>query len=188
MQGKTCAIFYGVASRSWRENVMAVCTLLHYALEIPDLSAGERFYRDFGLADMSTRDEAVHLRPAQLLRESVMLYPGPKKRLHHLAFGAPSDNYAQVREAIQRAGLCDEGPHGCAAHARVRLGTGMGFGTARHRLELLLLHPRSLRELCRVFLRSGSHSGELSLGAPRFPGAGCPASLGSRAPSGFRRE
>jgi hypothetical protein len=48
MQGKTCAIFYGVASRSWRENVMAVRTLLHYALEIPDLSAGERFYRNFG--------------------------------------------------------------------------------------------------------------------------------------------
>lgn len=27
---------------------MAVRTLLHYALEIPDLSAGERFYRNFG--------------------------------------------------------------------------------------------------------------------------------------------
>ena len=79
---------------------MAVRALLHYALEIPDLSVGERFYRNFGLADKSTRDEAVHLCPTQLPRESVLLYPGPKKRLHHLAFGAPRDEYAQVQEAI----------------------------------------------------------------------------------------
>ena len=39
---------------------MAVRALLHYALEIPDLSVGERFYRNFGLAGKSTRDEAVH--------------------------------------------------------------------------------------------------------------------------------
>jgi hypothetical protein len=68
---------------------MAVRALLHYALDIPDLSVGGRFYRNFGLADKSTRDETVQLRPTQLPRESVLLYPGPKKRLHHLAFGAP---------------------------------------------------------------------------------------------------
>jgi hypothetical protein len=97
MQGKTCAIFDSVASRSWREHAMAVRALLHYALEIPDLSVGERFYRNFGLADKSTRDEVVHLCPMRLPRESILLYPGPKKRLHHLAFGAPKDEYALYR-------------------------------------------------------------------------------------------
>jgi hypothetical protein len=89
---------------------MAVRALLHYALEIPELSVGERFYRNFGLADKSTRDEAVHLCPPQLPRESVLLHPGPKKRLHHLAFGAPRDDYAQVQEAIQRAGIREVDP------------------------------------------------------------------------------
>jgi len=83
---------------------MAVRTLLHYALEVPDLSVGERFYQNFGLSDRPARDEAVHLCPAQLPRESVRLYPGPKKRLQHVAFGAPRDDFAQVQEAIERAG------------------------------------------------------------------------------------
>jgi catechol 2,3-dioxygenase-like lactoylglutathione lyase family enzyme len=89
---------------------MAVRALLHYALDIPDLSVGGRFYRNFGLADKSTRDETVQLRPTQLPRESVLLYPGPKKRLHHLAFGAPGDEYAQVQEAIQCAGVREVDP------------------------------------------------------------------------------
>ena len=58
VQGKTCAIFCGVASRFREENAMAVRALLHYALEIPDVSIGERFYRNFGLADQSARDGA----------------------------------------------------------------------------------------------------------------------------------
>jgi hypothetical protein len=63
MQGKTCAIFGGVASRFREVKAMAVRALLHYALEIPDLSLGERFYRNFGLTDKSARDEAVHWGP-----------------------------------------------------------------------------------------------------------------------------
>src|SRR5881396_2683416 len=68
---------------------MAVKALLHYALEVPDAGAGEKFYSNFGLAKAPSRDTAVRLRPAPLQRESVLLYDGPKKRLHHLAFGAP---------------------------------------------------------------------------------------------------
>lgn len=67
---------------------MAVRALLHDALEIPDLSVGVRLYRNFGPSDKPARDEAVYLCPAQLPRESVLLYPGPEKRLHHLAGGA----------------------------------------------------------------------------------------------------
>jgi catechol 2,3-dioxygenase-like lactoylglutathione lyase family enzyme len=89
---------------------MAVRTLLHYALEVPDLSVGERFYQNFGLSDRPARDEAVHLCPAQLPRESVRLYPGPKKRLQHVAFGAPRDDFAQVQEAIRRAGVREVDP------------------------------------------------------------------------------
>ena len=89
---------------------MAVRTLLHYALEIPDQTVGEKFYRSFGLIDELRRDGAVHLRPAPLERETVLLYGGPKKRLHHLAFGAAGDDFAATRESIRRAGVREVDP------------------------------------------------------------------------------
>jgi hypothetical protein len=88
---------------------MAVRSLLHYALEVPDQTVGEKFYRSFGLVDEAGRDGAVHLRPAPLKRESVRLYPGPRKRLHHLAFGAPGDDYQATVESVRRAGVPEEG-------------------------------------------------------------------------------
>src|SRR2546428_2909744 len=84
---------------------MAVKALLHYALEVPDQGAGEKFYSNFGLIDAPGRDGAVRLRPAPLQRESVLLYGGPRKRLHHLAFGAPGDEDAATRPAVRRAGI-----------------------------------------------------------------------------------
>ena len=89
---------------------MAVRSLLHYALEVPDQTVGERFYRNFGLVDEAGGDGAVHLRPAPLKRESVLLYPGPKKRLHHLAFGAPGDDYQATVESIRRASVPEVDP------------------------------------------------------------------------------
>jgi catechol 2,3-dioxygenase len=88
---------------------MAVRALLHYALEVPDPTLGDRFYRAFGLAEARSR-EAVALRPATLPRESVLLYDGPRKRLHHLAFGAPGDELEATREAVRRAGVREIDP------------------------------------------------------------------------------
>jgi catechol 2,3-dioxygenase-like lactoylglutathione lyase family enzyme len=89
---------------------MAVRALLHYALEVPDQGAGEKFYTSFGLMNGGGRDGAVHLRPAPLDREAVLLYGGPKKRLHHLAFGAPGDEFLATREAVERAGIREIDP------------------------------------------------------------------------------
>ena len=84
---------------------MAVRALLHYALEVPDQTVGEKFYRSFGLSEASGRDNAVRLRPSPLGRPVVLLYPGPRKRLHHLAFGAPGDSFQATQEALRRAGV-----------------------------------------------------------------------------------
>ncbi|MGH7278140.1 MAG: VOC family protein, partial [Candidatus Rokuibacteriota bacterium] len=89
---------------------MAVNALLHYALEVPDPRTGETFYTSFGLVDEPSRDSAVHLRPAALKQESVLLYPGPKKRLHHLAFAASGDAFEATREALRRAGVPETDP------------------------------------------------------------------------------
>src|SRR5256885_2434675 len=93
--------------RAGEEAAMAVTALLHYALEVPDHGAGEKFYTSFGLVNASGRGDAVRLRPAPLQRESVLLYGGPRKRLHHLAFGAPGDEYEATRDAVRRAGVAE---------------------------------------------------------------------------------
>src|ERR1043166_8759581 len=89
---------------------MAVTSLLHYALEVPDQTIGEKFYCNFGLAPASARDNAVHLRPAPLKRDSTLLYAGPRKRLHHLALGAPGDDFEQIKESLRRANVHEVDP------------------------------------------------------------------------------
>src|SRR5438034_11387862 len=89
---------------------MAVKALLHYALEVPDQGAGEKFYSNFGLVNAPSRDNAVRLKPAPLQRAAVLLYGGTKKRLHHLAFGAPGEEYVATREAVRRAGVREVDP------------------------------------------------------------------------------
>ena len=45
---------------------MAVKALLHYALEVPDQTVGEKFYTGFGLLNEPGGGGAVRLRPASL--------------------------------------------------------------------------------------------------------------------------
>ena len=89
---------------------MAVRALLHYALEVPEPGAGQAFYRRFGLLDAGSRDGAVHLRPAPIERDAVLLYEGRRKRLHHLAFGAPGEDFERIREAVRRARVAEIDP------------------------------------------------------------------------------
>ena len=79
---------------------MAVRSFLHYALEVPDQTVGQKYYQDFGLVDASGSGEAVRLKPARQTREAVLLYPGPRKRLHHLCYSAPGEDFAQTRTAL----------------------------------------------------------------------------------------
>src|SRR5437660_10241524 len=78
---------------------MAVKALLHYALEIPDQTVGEKFYTGFGLVDEPGRDGAVRLRPAPLKRETVLLYGGPRKRPAHGGAGGRGSTTFGTRDA-----------------------------------------------------------------------------------------
>lgn len=99
---------------------MAVKALLHYALEVPDQTLGEKFYRDFGLTPVGARDEAVHFKPQPLARDVVRLYAGPKKRLHYLAFGAPGAEFEATRASLRQAGVQE-------VDAPKRVGDASGF-------------------------------------------------------------
>ena len=89
---------------------MSVTSFLHYALEVPDPALGQRYYRDFGLVEAGSRGDAVQLRPARQARESVMLYAGPRKRLHHLCYGATGEDLARVRQSLAAAGVREIDP------------------------------------------------------------------------------
>ena len=85
---------------------MAVKGLIHYALEVPDPAKGEAFYRDFGLhaAEGGSNGAAVRLAAGRGCG-GLLLYEGPRKRLHHVAFAAPGDAFEAVRAALKRAGV-----------------------------------------------------------------------------------
>src|SRR5919199_6211615 len=89
---------------------MAVRSLTHYALEVPDQQIGQRFYTDFGFEDATGASNAVRLRPKPLGRDQILLYEGPKKRLRHLAFAAPGDEFTAVRAALRAAAVAEVDP------------------------------------------------------------------------------
>lgn len=83
--------------------------LIHYALEVPDPVVGETFYRDFGLRGQESRGNSLQFKTARGSGE-LILYEGPRKRLHHLALAAPGDDFEAVREALRRANVPEIDP------------------------------------------------------------------------------
>ena len=58
-----------------------------FALEVPDVATGVRFYEDAGL-EVSATGTLTHLRCPGQDRNAVTLVQGPRKRLHHVALRA----------------------------------------------------------------------------------------------------
>ena len=88
---------------------MAVKGLIHCALEVPDPVVGETVYRDFGLKESESRGNSLKLRTSRGAGE-LLLFEGPKKRLHHIAFAAPGDDFEAVRAALKQAGIPELDP------------------------------------------------------------------------------
>jgi len=88
---------------------MPVKGLIHYALEVPDPVVGETFYRDFGLKESESKGNSLNLQTSRGSGE-LLLFEGPKKRLHHIAFAAPGDDFEAVRAAIKQAGIPEIDP------------------------------------------------------------------------------
>jgi catechol 2,3-dioxygenase-like lactoylglutathione lyase family enzyme len=88
---------------------MPVKGLIHYALEVPGPVVGETFYRDFGLKETDSRGNSLKLQTSRGSGE-LLLFEGPKKRLHHIAFAAPGDDFEAVRAALKQAGIPELDP------------------------------------------------------------------------------
>jgi catechol 2,3-dioxygenase-like lactoylglutathione lyase family enzyme len=88
---------------------MAVKGLIYYALEVPDPTVGEAFYRDFGLRGAESLGNALQLEAGRGAG-GPLLFAGPKKRLHHVAFAAPGDHFEAVRAALKQGGIPEIDP------------------------------------------------------------------------------
>ncbi|MFE0171387.1 VOC family protein [Streptomyces sp. NPDC059002] len=89
---------------------MRVSSLLHYGLQVPDLSRGGKFYEDFGLS-VSERGSVLAVRCADQDLDRTLLTEGPDKRLHHVAFGvAPGELPAMQRHLEQQGVRLEDAP------------------------------------------------------------------------------
>lgn len=147
---------------------MAIRSFLHYALEVPDQAIGQRFYEDFGLVDGTGSSNAVRLRPERLGRDTVLLYGGARKRLHHLCYGAPGEDFARVRGALRSArvaemdapagapegGIWFRDPDGNAVNIRDEAARGYperGLRVAPRKLGHVLLFTPDMERLMRFY-------------------------------------
>jgi catechol 2,3-dioxygenase-like lactoylglutathione lyase family enzyme len=88
---------------------MPVKGLIHYALEVPKANTWEKFYQDFGLEETDSRGNSIQFKTSRGSGE-LLLYEGPKKRLHHIALAAPGDEFEAVRAALKRANVPEIDP------------------------------------------------------------------------------
>ncbi|MBF0280070.1 MAG: VOC family protein [SAR324 cluster bacterium] len=91
---------------------MAVHSLRHYALNVPDLDEGMKFYTEFGLQARKTNGQ-IYLRCKGRETDQVILCQGPGKSLNHVAFGADADEIDAIRQRLAGSqGSLAEAPEG----------------------------------------------------------------------------
>lgn len=78
--------------------------LQHFALAVPDVEAGKRFYQAFGLSAES-RGDRLALRCAGRDQDQILLSEGSKRRLHHLSFGTTAAGLAEAKTGLAAAGI-----------------------------------------------------------------------------------
>ncbi|HYM31854.1 MAG TPA: VOC family protein [Candidatus Cybelea sp.] len=88
---------------------MPVRSLLSYALEVPDLEAGRRFYTTFGLLDQP-RGNSLAFRCLGRDQDQVHLLEGSRKKLSHLRFGASEADIKDIRARLAERGLREIDP------------------------------------------------------------------------------
>jgi catechol 2,3-dioxygenase-like lactoylglutathione lyase family enzyme len=82
---------------------MTVRSLQHVALAVPDPAVGRKFYTDFGLEGREDGNR-VAMRCHGRDQDQVVLVEGPKKRLHHLCFGASAKGLAEAKARLEKNG------------------------------------------------------------------------------------
>jgi hypothetical protein len=90
---------------------MAVQSLLSYALTVPDIEVGRKFYGTFGLLPQD-RENALAFRCEGRDQDQVLLVEGTRRRLNHLRFGSDAPGLAAIRARMVAQALSEiDAPH-----------------------------------------------------------------------------
>ncbi|MDF7777154.1 VOC family protein, partial [Sphingomonas sp. AOB5] len=80
-------------------------SLRHFALTVPDLTAGADFYQSFGLA-MQDRGGALGFRcDGRDHDEVILVETGRDRKFHHLSFGADAAGLEAIRQRLEARGI-----------------------------------------------------------------------------------
>jgi len=139
---------------------MAVQSLLAYALTIPDLEAGRRFYTTFGLLP-EERDHGLAFRCEGRAQDQVFLVEGKRKRLNHLRFGTDAAGMAAIRARMQQHGVPEvETPHNA-------FGGGLWLRDPDgHAVNVRLEQPQPWRSAPEIRFNSPGHYERKGRGCP----------------------
>jgi catechol 2,3-dioxygenase-like lactoylglutathione lyase family enzyme len=77
--------------------------LQHFALSVPDLEAGRRFYETFGL-EAAARGNRLALRCAGRNQDQILLTEGAKRRTHYLSFGTTASGLGRAKTKLEASG------------------------------------------------------------------------------------
>ncbi|MEU3711100.1 VOC family protein [Streptomyces catenulae] len=83
---------------------MRISSLLHYGLQVPDVSRAGRFHEDFGLS-VTERGDTLAVRCDGQDLDRTLLLEGPDKRLHHVAFGVAPGTLPAMQRHLEGLGV-----------------------------------------------------------------------------------
>jgi catechol 2,3-dioxygenase-like lactoylglutathione lyase family enzyme len=83
---------------------VTIRSLQHIALTVPDATVGKKFYGDFGLEGREDGKRII-MRCHGRDQDQVVLVEGPKKRMHHICFGARADAIAGLKQRLEKEGV-----------------------------------------------------------------------------------
>ena len=89
----------GYIEATRRPGVLAVHSLDHFSLTVPDLVQAKTFYQSFGL-DVRQEGSGLALYTVGHSHRWGILSEGPRKKLHYLSFGAFEDDLPRFRERL----------------------------------------------------------------------------------------
>jgi catechol 2,3-dioxygenase-like lactoylglutathione lyase family enzyme len=89
----------GYIEATRRPGVLAVHSLDHFSLTVPDLVQAKTFYQSFGL-DVRQEGNGLALYTMGHSHRWGILSEGPRKKLHYLSFGAFEDDLPRFRERL----------------------------------------------------------------------------------------
>jgi len=82
---------------------MAVKSLQHFCLAVPDPALGGRFYEDFGL-EAEDRGDRLALRCAGRDQNQIVLVEGARRQMHHISLGTDTAGLETLKKALEANG------------------------------------------------------------------------------------